>query len=111
LTQIHAKTVASTKFDWSNLIVQHEVWSTSIVEELMHEYEPDVVFVDQLRNVSSKGRTENRTTQLDRVANDLRQLAISHKAVVVSLTQAAESAEGKLKLDMGDVDSSNTAIP
>lgn len=70
---------------------------------------PDVLIIDQLRNLSAS--TENNTQRLDVVARGARNLARLHNCAVISVTQAGDSAEGRLVLTMGDVDGSNTGIP
>ncbi len=79
------------------------------IRELVEEYKPKVLILDQLRNLATGG--ENRTTELERAATDARNLAKSKNIVVVSLTQAADSASGRQRLNRGDVDSSNVGIP
>lgn len=81
------------------------------VENLMIEWEPDVVVTDQLRNLQPSGKLDNFTQKLESVSAALRALGKKHKALMVSVTQAGDSASGKSILDMGDVDSSNTGIP
>lgn len=78
------------------------------VRRLAKKYEPDVILVDQLHNLSSKEK--NKVERLEEQAKDIRDLGHSSGAVCVSLTQAAESAENKAVLDMGDVYYSNTGI-
>lgn len=70
---------------------------------------PQWIIVDQLRNLQTKA--ENRTNQLETIATDLRTLAKKHNILCISVTQAGDSADQKLILDMGDIDSSNTGIP
>lgn len=71
--------------------------------------EYDVVVIDQLRNIDVK--SGNRTEGLERAATEARNLARKFKVLVVSITQAADSASGKCILNRGDVDSSNVGIP
>ncbi len=70
---------------------------------------PDVIIVDQLKNVAVA--EDNRALQLDKLARQVREIGIDYEAVTMSLTQAGESAEQKLKLGMSDVEWSNTGIP
>ena len=79
------------------------------IEALVIEHKPDVVVVDQLRNIIVG--EENFTRSLERVAQMLRAIGKRHNALMISVTQAGDSASGKSILDMGDVDSSNTGIP
>lgn len=69
----------------------------------------DVVVLDQLRNLDVK--SGNRTEGLERAATEARNLARKFNVLVVSVTQAADSASGKRVLNRGDVDSSNVGIP
>ncbi len=70
---------------------------------------PDVIIVDQLKNVAVA--EDNRALQLDKLARQIREIGIDYNCVTMSLTQAGESAEGRLKLGMSDVEWSNTGIP
>jgi archaellum biogenesis ATPase FlaH len=70
---------------------------------------PDVLIVDQLRNLHSK--EDGFTQQLEHIARDVRTVGQKHQCLVVSVTQAGGSAEGQAILDMNDVDSSKTGIP
>lgn len=79
------------------------------IEALVTEYKPDIVVVDQLRNLHVA--EDNRVIQLEKAATAMRNLGKRHKVLVVSVTQAGDSASGKAVLDMGDVDFSNTGIP
>lgn len=79
------------------------------VRALVAKYRPDVLIVDQIRHIQAK--SENRTTQLEAVAQGIRNIARRYNLSAISLTQGADSARDKLVLDMGDVDSSNVGIP
>jgi archaellum biogenesis ATPase FlaH len=79
------------------------------IEALVREVQPDVLIIDQLRNVQMK--EDNIVRQLEKAANAVRQIGGRHNCLVLSVTQAGDSASGKSVLDMGDVDSSNTGIP
>lgn len=76
---------------------------------LVRKFKPRVVILDQLRNLDVK--SENRTQALEKAATEARNLGKRHGLVVISLTQAADSASGKRVLARGDVDSSNVGIP
>jgi len=79
------------------------------INALVKKHRPDVLVVDQIRHV--KARSENRTTQLEAVAQGIRNIARANNLLAISVTQGADSARNKLVLDMGDVDSSNVGIP
>lgn len=79
------------------------------IRKLVDKYKPHVVVLDQLRNLDVD--SENRTQALERAATEARNLAKSMGVVVISVSQAADSASGKRVLNRGDVDSSNIGIP
>lgn len=79
------------------------------IEKAVKQVKPDVVIVDQMRNVHAKD--ESRVNQLEIVARGLREIAGRENALMIYSTQAGDSASNKLVLDMGDVDFSNTGIP
>jgi hypothetical protein len=56
-------------------------------------------------------KEDSLTRQLEKAAMAARNLGKKHGAMVMSVTQAGDSASGKAILEMGDVDSSNTGIP
>jgi KaiC/GvpD/RAD55 family RecA-like ATPase len=79
------------------------------IETLVKEHKPDVLMVDQLRNLLVG--EDNFTRQLEKAAQAVRAIGKRNNCLVISVTQAGDSASGKSILDMGDVDSSNTGIP
>lgn len=84
--------------------------SVSDIRRLVHRFKPDVFIVDQIRNLHS---TKNLTKveALEYIAQSMRNLGKEANALAVSVTQAGDSADGKLSLELGDVDFSNTGIP
>lgn len=70
---------------------------------------PDFIVVNQIRNLHVRAGT--RTEQLERAATEMRNIAKKHGVLVLSITQAGDSATDKTILDQGDVDGSNTGIP
>jgi len=70
---------------------------------------PDFIVVNQIRNLHVRAGT--RTEQLERAATEMRNIGKKHGLLVISVTQAGDSASDKLILDQGDVDGSNTGIP
>jgi archaellum biogenesis ATPase FlaH len=79
------------------------------IRELVSKFRPHVVVLDQLRNMDV--HIEGRTQALEAAATQARNLAKSMEVLVVSVSQAADSATGKRILARGDVDSSNVGIP
>lgn len=79
------------------------------IRNLVEKFKPQVVVLDQLRNIDVD--SENRTQALEKAATEARNLAKSMEVLVISVSQAADSASGKRVLSRGDVDSSNVGIP
>jgi archaellum biogenesis ATPase FlaH len=79
------------------------------ITKLIEDHTPDVLVLDQLRNLNMF--QDNRVLQLEQAAVQAREWAKRYSCVVVSVTQAGDSAEGKAVLIQGDVDYSNTGIP
>ena len=79
------------------------------ITQLIEEHAPDVLVLDQLRNLNM--HNDNYVLQLEKAATQARTWAKRYSCVVVSVTQAGDSASGKAVLDIGDVDYSNTGIP
>lgn len=84
--------------------------SVNDVRQAVARHRPDVVVVDQIRNLRTP-RSFTKVEGLEYVAQEMRNIAKEYACVVVSVTQAGDSADGKLELTMGDVDYSNTGIP
>jgi archaellum biogenesis ATPase FlaH len=79
------------------------------LKKLVEEHKPDVLIVDQIRNLDMG--EANRVLQLERAATTMRNIGKQYNILPVSLTQAADSATGKLILSRGDIDFSNVGIP
>lgn len=98
------------KRNWDNLVVASLSPGTfQQINKLVDKYDPDVVVLDQLRNIAVD--SENRTQALEKAATQARNLAKGREVVVLSVTQAGDSASKKTILGRGDVDSSNVGIP
>lgn len=97
--------------NWKNLTLYSMAPGTfARINSIVRSDKPDVVVLDQLRNIDVRG-AGNRTESLERAATEARNLARRHNVLVVSVSQAADSASGKRVLNRGDVDSSNVGIP
>lgn len=79
------------------------------ITKLLEEHKPQVLVLDQLRNLNM--HEDNYVLALENAAKQARQWAKRYSCVVVSVTQAGDSAAGKAVLSLGDVDYSNTGIP
>lgn len=78
------------------------------VRAVAEEVKPDIIFLNQIRNFSTKDLA--RHEMLEYCAINGRNLAKSLDCIVVSITQAGDSATGKLILTPEDVDSSKTGV-
>lgn len=85
------------------------------VEEIdawLEREKPDFVVVNQLRNLSMRGQSNNSmVSRLEALGTAVRVLASKHNCVILSVTQAGVSAEGKAVLSMSDLDNSKTGLP
>lgn len=79
------------------------------IRALVEKHEPECLVVDQLRNLADKN--DNKVERLEILAQGIRNMSNEYNLAAVSVTQAGDSADGKLILGMGDVDFSNTGIP
>lgn len=91
------------------MVVSCAPGTPSQLEEYVEKYEPDVIVVDQLRNLYMK--SDNRVNQLEAAATAVRKIAKKYNVLALSVTQAGDSATGKAVLETGDVDYSNVGIP
>ena len=79
------------------------------IEDLIVKHEPDIVIVDQIRNLDMG--ENNKVIALEKAAAMMRMFGKKYNIVPVSLTQAGDSATGKVLLNRGDIDFSNVGIP
>jgi hypothetical protein len=78
------------------------------IRSLIYRTKPHLVIIDQIRNINMG--EDNRVIALEKACMEARNIAKSEKVAVISVTQAGESAEGKMYLDMSDVDFSKTGM-
>lgn len=81
----------------------------SELRKLIEKVKPDLVVLDQIRNMhfSKEG---SMTINLEQGVNKGRELAKEFDLVMVVVTQAGNSAEQKMYLEMNDVEWSNTGV-
>ena len=79
------------------------------IQSLIDQYGVDVVVINQLRNIWV-GK-ESRVEQMEIAATSARNLAKKNNILVIGVTQAGDSGTNKLRLEMGDIDFSNTGMP
>ncbi len=96
---------------YENLVyVDAHPGTLSILDSLIQKYKPDALIIDQTRNILIQGET-GLVQVLERVAAGIRSLGKKYDMVTVQITQAGDSASGKLMLTMSDVDNSKTGFP
>jgi len=78
------------------------------IREVCAEYSPDVLIVDQVRNLYM--RESNKVLALESAEKFLRNLGKKQDMATISYTQAGDSGHNKLFLEMNDVDWSNTGM-
>lgn len=79
------------------------------IPKLIEKYKPDCLVIDQLHNLRHY-QNLSKVERLEALTYEIRNAVKEHDIVGVSLTQAADSAYGKLVLDMDDVYYSNIAV-
>lgn len=80
------------------------------IERYIKAQSPAFVVIDQIRNLRMKGATGS-TESLDAAAQFVRAMGKKYQLITIGTTQAGDSASGKLKLELSDIDSSKTGIP
>lgn len=104
-----AEAIAISKGYHNFIFAEMAPGSPREIEDLIVEYTPDILMVDQIRNLDM-GEV-NKVLQLEAAAAFMRRMGKKYNLVPVSFTQAADSATGKLLLNRGDIDFSNIGIP
>ena len=79
------------------------------IQSLIDQHGVDVVVINQLRNIWV-GKA-SRVEQMEIAATSARNLAKKNNILVIGVTQAGDSGTNKLRLEMGDIDFSNTGMP
>jgi len=74
----------------------------------VEEFEPDVLVLDQIRNLAGNGEVVQR---LDENGQLFRELLGEYNLIGLSVAQASAGAAGKIWLEMDDLDSSKTGLP
>ncbi len=82
------------------------------IRSLVKRYGPKVVILDQLGNIDVRSsKSESKSGSLEIAAKEARGVAKRSNVLVVSVSQAADSATGRVVLGRGDVHNSNVGIP
>lgn len=85
--------------------------SINEIRKYVMEYRPDMVILDQLRNIKIRTTSEGGMTEtLNNASTRMRDIAKEFDLVSVLVTQAGDSAHNKLILDYTDVEYSNTGF-
>jgi archaellum biogenesis ATPase FlaH len=97
------------KAEIGTLNIAADTTTFAATKHLLASFRADVVVFDQIRNMRLK--SDSRTAELEAAGIEARSIAKDNNALVVSITQAGDSATNKVYLEMSDVDSSKTGIP
>lgn len=95
--------------DIGDLLMTDESPTFAAIRGDLRRFKADVLVIDQLRNM--RVTADSKNAQLEAAANEARAVGKDSRLLVVSITQAGDSATGKVFLDMSDVDNSKTGIP
>ena len=94
----------------STIFVDFLDGTPAAANRLVERFEPDIVIVDQVRNLATGKKQFTKVEHLEYVTKEMRDLNKRFDTVGISVTQAGESAEQKLHLGMSDIDFSNTGM-
>jgi KaiC/GvpD/RAD55 family RecA-like ATPase len=98
------------KRNWDKFIFEElQPGNKADLTALVEKHRPDVLIIDQIRNLEMG--SDHKVIELETAAKFCRNLGKKYEMLVVSVTQAGESAEGKRILSRNDVDGSKTGIP
>ena len=103
------KKVRATYKNWT--LLHQPGCSARDIQRQCARLRPDIVIVDQLKNLTVANMDENWSLNLDRLARQVREIGINYNCVTVSVVQAGDSAEQNLVLKMNDIEWSYTGIP
>lgn len=83
--------------------------SVAQIREVVEAERPHAIIIDQLPNLEG-AKSENYTLHLGTLARGVREIGKRYGCVTICFCQAGDSANGKLVLDMGDINWSNTDV-
>lgn len=83
--------------------------SPAALREQIEEFQPSILVLDQIRNLHSD--EDGMVQRLESNGQEVRKILLEYGLIGISVTQASGSAEGKVWLDMTDLDSSKTGLP
>jgi hypothetical protein len=81
-----------------------------IVEKLLSEHDPRVMFIDQGTKVSVPGSKKDGVNALEEVFNTYRDLAKRHKCTIIAMAQGGDGCFEKQYPDLRDLYGSKSAI-
>lgn len=84
--------------------------SVDAIKRRVEEWQPQVIIIDQIRNLVSGSKTDGMTQKLEALGIEMRGLLLDYDLIGVSVTQA-NPVSGHLFLEMEDIDSSKTGLP
>jgi archaellum biogenesis ATPase FlaH len=95
--------------DTGHVVIQETATFAAVRKCLDLASDVDVLVIDQIRNMRIS--SDSRTAELEAAGIEARAIAKEFNILVVSVTQAGNSADNKIYLEMSDVDSSKTGLP
>lgn len=91
------------------LMTQLAHGTVEAIAKRVEEWQPQVIIVDQIRNLNSASKTDGMTTKLEALGIEMRALLLTYGLIGVSVTQANPTQH--VFLEMEDIDSSKTGLP
>lgn len=111
--RVHAEAM---KHGLANLVAKNIAGgSVRDVEHWIRRVRPDVVVMDQIRNLHTRHGNDSLTRRMEEAAQDFRDLLAKYQVLGYSVAQAGAGQDGgndnKAFLGKGDIDSSKTGLP
>lgn len=106
--ETHTKAYAN---GFNNLIlIKSHAGSCGEIERLVREHKPDVLVVDQIKNLEIPGTNGDEMSTVIKASRFMRKIGKQYNLVPISVTQAGDSAYNKTILQLRDIYSSKTSV-
>ena len=92
------------------VFVSLESGTPSELNKHIEKHKPEVVIIDQIRNMTIPG-IDGITKTLEEAGKHVRRLGKKHNCAMISITQAGDTGTNKQWLEMSDIDGSKTGYP
>jgi archaellum biogenesis ATPase FlaH len=99
---------------WDNLLAVHMYPGSAVeIAEIVEEFKPQCLVIDQLRNLHTTSKGGTKAQRLDDIAIDVRQLLARHALVGLSIGQQNAGEHGRPNVwpELDDFDESRTGVP